>query len=75
MLLSEYSGGGGKLYKPKLNTMRKILLFLLLTTSIASTSCEKSDSGDRRCAAITQDGDRCKRKAADDSIYCWQHKK
>lgn len=27
-----------------------------------------------RCAAITQKGTRCKRKAAKGSIYCWQHK-
>ncbi|MFN7924748.1 MAG: hypothetical protein U0Q16_31890 [Bryobacteraceae bacterium] len=26
-----------------------------------------------RCIAKTQDGDRCKRKAADGSKYCWQH--
>lgn len=27
-----------------------------------------------RCAAITQKGTRCKRKAVKGSIYCWQHK-
>jgi hypothetical protein len=26
-----------------------------------------------RCIAKTQDGDHCKRKAADGSKYCWQH--
>lgn len=26
-----------------------------------------------QCAAITQQGSRCKRKAVEGSIYCWQH--
>jgi hypothetical protein len=28
-----------------------------------------------QCAGVTQDGDRCKRKAQAGSKYCWQHDK
>ena len=32
-------------------------------------------SGGGQCAARTQKGTRCSRKAAAGSIYCWQHNK
>lgn len=32
-----------------------------------------SDTNATQCAAITQKGTRCKRKAAEGSTYCWQH--
>ena len=43
--------------------------------TINSTIINSSSSGDGRCQAITQAGTRCKRKAEEGSIYCWQHKK
>ncbi len=33
------------------------------------------DKSKRQCAAKTAEGARCKRNAAPDSKYCWQHKK
>lgn len=42
------------------------------TKSKSSSSSKTSYGG--QCAAITQKGTRCSRKAAAGSIYCWQHK-
>ena len=43
--------------------------------TINSTISTSPSSGDGRCQAITHAGTRCKRKAEEGSIYCWQHKK
>jgi hypothetical protein len=33
----------------------------------------RSTSKSKQCAAMTEEGTRCKRKAASGSSYCWQH--
>jgi len=38
-----------------------------------STNQQKSETTSTQCAAITQAGIRCTRKAEPGSIYCWQH--
>lgn len=59
--------------------MKKCLLAICLCGFIWSiVSCEKNSetsSSRQRCAAITKDGTRCKRLAAEGSIYCWQHER
>lgn len=59
--------------------MRKVLLIIGLCALISIiVSCEKDNetsSSRKQCAAITKDGTRCKRLAAEGSIYCWQHQR
>ena len=56
--------------------MRKLFTFLFITFAIISLySCNTDEPGTKRCQAITQDGDQCKRNAEKGSNYCWQHKK
>jgi len=59
----------------KKSNKAKLLLVIFISTIISTTiiSCTKENS--KQCAATTQEGNRCKRNAADGSIYCWQHKK
>ncbi len=41
---------------------------------LAGSKRKTANKAYRQCAAITQDGSRCKRNAAPGSKYCWQHK-
>lgn len=57
-----------------------IYVFIICTFIFSSCSPEGGDNENDwntnyyRCAATTKKGKRCKRKAAEGSIYCWQHK-
>ena len=42
------------------------------TVALKSSSSRSSYGG--QCAATTKKGNRCSRKAASGSIYCWQHR-
>lgn len=55
--------------------VKKVLLLSFLTIGFSSCGGDDISVDSDRCHAITQDGDRCKRKAAEGSIYCWQHQK
>lgn len=62
---------------------KKLTTIGLLAVTLLAISCSDDDysynsgssASNRRCAAITQNGTRCKRQAAPGSIYCWQHKR
>ena len=49
--------------------MKKITLTLMAALALVFTVAAA------QCAATTKKGKQCKRQAAPDSIYCWQHKK
>lgn len=56
--------------------MKKALLLIsIITLPIFLQSCGEDEETTKRCQAITQDGDQCKRNAEEGSNYCWQHKK
>ncbi len=45
-----------------------------IKTKVTGSKRKNIKKSTRQCAAITQDGMRCKRLAAPGSKYCWQHK-